>query len=143
MSITTTPHLNFDGDARAALEFYATAFGTEAVVVTYGQSGATDDPAWADRVVFGQVQSSSGIGIMAFDVWPGQPYDQGDNAFYVYLAGDDADELTAAWNGLSDGAEIRQPLEASAWSPLAGQLRDRFGIVWQIDLRVEQASHEA
>ena len=33
----------------------------------------------------------------------------------------------------ADGAEIRQPLGPSAWSPLAGQLRDRFGVVWALD----------
>jgi PhnB protein len=35
---------------------------------------------------------------------------------------------------LSEGAEIRQPLAPSAWAPLAGQLRDRFGVVWQLDV---------
>jgi PhnB protein len=135
MTIQTTPHLNFDGDARAALEFYATAFGAEATIATYGQMGASSDPAWADRVVFGQVATDSGIRVMAFDVWPGQPYAQGANAFYVFLSGDDAAEITSAWQGLSDGAEIRQPLGPSAWSPLSGQLRDRFGVVWQLDVR--------
>ena len=139
MAIATTPHLNFDGDARAALAFYAAAFGTESVAVTYGQMGASDDPEWADRIVFGRVETASGIRVMAFDVWPDQPYDQGSNAFYVYLSGDDADEITTAWQGLSDGAEIRQPLCASAWSPLAGQLRDRFGVVWQLDVRAADA----
>ncbi|GAA4756799.1 VOC family protein [Amnibacterium soli] len=138
MTIATTPHLNFDGDALAALTFYAAAFGTEPVAVTYGQMGASDDPAWADRIVFGQVETTSGIRIMAFDVWPHQPYDQGSNAFYVFLSGDDAEEITEAWHGLSDGAEIRQPLGASAWSPLSGQLRDRFGVVWQLDVRADE-----
>lgn len=136
MTIQTTPHLNFDGDARAALDFYAAAFGTEAVAMTYGQMGAVQDPAWADRVIWGQVETASGIRVMAFDVWPDQPYDQGRNALYVYLNGDDADEITRAWEGLSEGAEIRQPLGPSAWSSLAGQLRDRFGVVWQLDTRL-------
>ncbi|KAA9086938.1 VOC family protein [Microbacterium radiodurans] len=135
MSITTTPHLNFDGDARAALEFYASALGAKADSMTYGQMGASDDPAWADRIVWGQVETASGIRVMAFDVWPGQPYERGTNSFYVYLSGDDADEITVAWNGLSDGAEIRQQLGPSAWSPLAGQLRDRFGVIWAFDVR--------
>jgi len=139
MTIQTTPHLNFDGDARAALEFYATAFGADPMIATYGQMGASDDPAWAERVVFGQVATESGIRVMAFDVWPGQPYEQGANSFYVFLSGDDADEITSAWQGLSDGAEIRQPLGPSAWSPLSGQLRDRFGVVWQLDVRAEAA----
>ena len=136
MAIETTTHLNFDGDARAALEFYAAAFDTAATVVTYGRAGASDDPAWADRIVFGRVETPSGIRVMAFDVWPGQPYDQGANAFYVFLTGDDAAEIERAWEGLSDGAEVRQPLGPSAWAPLSGQLRDRFGVVWQLDVRV-------
>jgi PhnB protein len=134
MTIITTPHLNFDGNAREALDFYAGAFGTEVAAMTYGAMGASDEPAWADRIVWGQVQTTSGIRVMAFDVWPGQPYDQGTNASYVYLSGTDADEVTAAWNGLLDGAEVRQPFGPSAWSPLAGQLRDKFGVIWALDL---------
>jgi PhnB protein len=135
MTITTTPHLNFDGAAREALDFYGAALGVAPVFMTYGQMGASDDPAWADRIVWGQVETPSGVRVMAFDVWPGQPWDQGTNASYVYLSGDDADEITAVWEGLVDGAEIRQPLGASAWAPLAGQLRDRFGVIWALDAR--------
>lgn len=135
MTIATTPHLNFDGNAREALDFYAAALATEPVMMTYGQMGASDDPDWADRIVWGQVETASGIRVMAFDVWPHQTYSQGSNAFYVYLSGDDAAEITAVWEGLAVGAEIRQPLGASAWSSLAGQLRDRFGVIWALDVR--------
>ncbi|MGU3410717.1 VOC family protein [Microbacterium sp. M1A1_1b] len=139
MTITTTPHLNFDGSARQALDFYAAAFGTEAVAMTYGAMGASDEPDWADRILWGQVQSASGIRVMAFDVWPGQPWDQGTNASYVYLSGTDADEITAAWNGLLPGAEVRQPFGPSAWSPLAGQLRDQFGVIWALSVEAPTA----
>lgn len=134
MTIETTTHLNFDGDARAALDFYADVFDGTVTAVTYGQTGASADPAWADRVVFGQLSTDAGLRVMAFDVWPGQPYDQGANAFYVYVHGTDAEELTRYWDGLADGAEVRQPLGPSAWAPLAGQLRDRFGVVWALDV---------
>ena len=134
MSIETTTHLNFDGDARAALDLYASASGGEVTAMTYGQMGASDDPVWADRVVWGQVTSPAGLRVMAFDVWPGQPYDQGTNAFYVYVHGTDAEEVTRIWEGLLDGAEVRQPLGPSAWAPLAGQLRDRFGVIWALDV---------
>jgi PhnB protein len=137
MTIETTTHLNFDGDARAALDLYAAAFGGEVAAMTYGQMGAVDDPAWADRVVFGQVTTPAGFRVMAFDTWPGQPYDQGANAFYVYVHGTDGAEITSCWNGLADGADIRQPLGPSAWSPLAGQLCDRFGVVWAFDVAAE------
>ncbi len=39
MSITTTTHLNFGGDARAALEFYRTVFGGHLTIATYGDLG--------------------------------------------------------------------------------------------------------
>ncbi|MBT2502048.1 VOC family protein [Curtobacterium sp. ISL-83] len=134
MSIQTTTHLNFDGQARAALDFYAAAFGGAVSATTYGQMGASDDPAWSDRIVFGQVSTADGFRVMAFDVWPGQPYEQGTDAFYVFVHGDDSVEITRYWDGLSDGAEVRQPLAPSAWAPLAGQLRDRFGVVWVLDV---------
>lgn len=137
MTIETTTHLNFDGDAHAALDFYAAAFGGEVAAVTYGQLCAVDDPGWADRVVFGQVATPSGFRVMAFDTWPGQPYDQGANAFYVYVRGTDAAEITGYWSMLADGADIRQPLGPSAWSPLAGQLRDRFGVIWALDVAAD------
>jgi PhnB protein len=135
MTIAVTPHLNFDGDAHAALEFYGAALGVTPTVVTYGQMQASDDPAWADRVVYGDVVTDSGFAVKAFDVWPGQPYDQGTNAFYVYVESEDADEITRVWDGLVDGAEIRQPLGPSAWSAMSGQLRDRFGVIWAVDVR--------
>ena len=139
MSIETTTHLNFDGQARAALDHYATVFGGTVTSATYGQMGASQDPAWTDRIVFGQVTTEAGLRIMAFDVWPDQPYDQGTNAFYVFVHGDDADEVTRYWEALSDGAEVRQPLAPTPWAPLAGQLRDRFGVVWQLDVAAPQA----
>lgn len=138
MSIETTTHINFDGQAREALDHYATVFGGTVTAATYGQMGASQDPAWADRVVFGQVTTDAGFRIMAFDVWPDQPYDQGTNAFYVFVHGDDADEVTRYWEALSEGAEVRQPLAPSPWAPLAGQLRDRFGVVWQLDVAAPQ-----
>lgn len=138
MSIETTTHINFDGQAREALDHYATVFGGTATAATYGQMGASQDPAWADRIVFGQVTTDAGFRIMAFDVWPNQPYDQGTNAFYVFVHGDDADEVTRYWEALSEGAEVRQPLAPSPWAPLAGQLRDRFGVVWQLDVAAPQ-----
>ena len=40
MSVTTTTHLNFRGDAREALDFYRSVFGGRTVVVTYKDAGA-------------------------------------------------------------------------------------------------------
>ena len=44
MTITTTTHLNFRGDARAALEFYQSVFGGELTAVTYADARRRDRP---------------------------------------------------------------------------------------------------
>lgn len=139
MSVTTTTHLNFRGDARAALEFYRSVFGGEVALITYGDAGAAQDPAAANEIMWGQVQGGQGIHVMAYDVPAWMPYEPGVNAVFVSVRGTDADELTAYWKGLADGAEVVQELGAAAWSPLYGMLKDRFGVVWVLDLAVAAA----
>jgi len=134
MTTTLAPHVNFDGDARAALDAWAAALGGTVTAATYGQVGASDDPAWADRIVFGQVEAPGGAVVMAFDVWPGQAWDRGVDASYLYLRGSTEEEVTSAFTALAEGGQVRVPLGPSAWSPLSGQVLDRFGVVWQLEV---------
>ncbi len=137
MSVNVTPHLNFRGDARAALEFYQAATGGELSMVTYEQMGTFDDPAEADLIVFGQVSTPGGFRIMAYDVQTRNAFDRGERSFFVSLRGNDADEINALWAGLSDGAQVIVPLGPSQWSPLYGMMVDRFGITWVVDVEVQ------
>ena len=136
MSVNVTPHLNFRGNAREALEFYRTVFGGELTILSYADMG-NPDPATAEHVTWGQVTAPSGFRIMAYDVYPQLPWDQGQHAFYVSVRGSDVEELQGIWDGLADGATVLQPIGPSAWAPLYGQLVDRFGIVWVLDVAVE------
>ncbi|MFS0704988.1 VOC family protein [Cellulomonas sp. 179-A 9B4 NHS] len=136
MSITTTTHLNFRGDARAALELYGRVFGGDVTVVTYADAHAAQDPAEADQVMWGQVVSPDGFHVMAYDV-PGRlPHERGVNAFFVSVRGTDADEVTARWTALADGATVVQDLGPAGWAPLYGMLVDRFGVTWVLDVAV-------
>lgn len=135
MSMTTTTHLNFRGDARAALEFYQSVSGGDLTIVTYGDMGNTQNPAEANQVVWGQV-AADGFSVMAYDVPAQLPWNRGEDPFFISLRGDSAEEISALWAKLSDGATIRQPLEPSQWAPLYGMLTDRFGITWVVDVAV-------
>lgn len=134
MAVDVTPHLNFRGNARAALEFYGSVFGGEQTVITYADMGAVADPAEADLVVWGQVAAPNGFRVMAYDVPRARVWSQGDDPFFVSVRGDDADELTAQWNRLAEGATVLAPLEPSQWAPLYGMLKDRFGVTWVLDI---------
>lgn len=150
MTITTTTHLNFRGTARQALEFYRSVFGGEVTIATYGDFGMPADVPGADKVVFGQIASPAGIRLMAYDI-PGTDDPDAaatagttrrengvtltDRTFFQSLQAESLDELTRYWDGLAEGAEIVEPLAASAWSPGFGMLADRFGVTWVLDVR--------
>jgi len=144
MSIKTTTHLNFRGNARTALDFYASVFGGQATISTYGDFGMPKDAPGADGVVFGQVESVGGFRVMAYDI-PGQAGGSTGNAgttrrengvtitdqpFFVSVSGETIDEVQRYWDTLSDGATIVEPFGASAWSAGFGMLTDRFGVTW-------------
>jgi len=148
MSVNAVTHLNFRGDARAALEFYQSVFGGELVVATYTDFGAPKDTPDADKVVFGQVAAENGFRVMAYDVpgteqsaRPTEPSTRRENGvtitqdpFFISLRGESVDEITGYWEKLSEGPTIVEPLASSQWSPLFGMLTDRFGITWVVDV---------
>jgi PhnB protein len=136
MSVNAVTHLNFRGDARAALTFYQSVFGGDLIIVTYKDAGNVQDPAEADQVTWGQMSAVSGFSVMAYDVPSAMPWHQGENAFFVSVRGQAADtaEITGYWERLSDGATIVQPFGPAQWAPLYGMLKDRFGVVWVLDV---------
>lgn len=147
MSITTTTHLNFRGEARAALEFYGSVFGGQPTIATYGDFGMPKDVPGADNVVFGQVETADGFRVMAYDI-PGASGETPvgssthrengvtltDQPFFVSVRGETLDEIERYWNALSVDATVVEALAASAWSPGFGMLTDRFGVTWILDV---------
>ncbi|WP_016908703.1 VOC family protein [Streptomyces xiaopingdaonensis] len=137
MSLKSVAHLNFRGDARAALEFYHSVFGGEIAVVTYGDAGTASDATEAKHVIWGQVVADDGFHVMAYDVPAGTPWNRGENAFFLSLRGETEEEITGCWEKLSAGATVAHPLAPSQWAPLYGMLTDRFGVVWVVDVASE------
>lgn len=136
MSVTTTTHLNFRGDAREALDFYQAVFGGRTVAVTYQDAGNVQNENEADQVMWGEVVGDNGFHVMAYDVPSQLPWSRGENPFFVSVRGDDADEISALWQKLSEGSTVVRPLEAAQWAPLYGMLTDRFGVTWVLDVTV-------
>jgi len=148
MTITTTTHLNFRGDARAALEFYQSVFGGHTVINTYADFGMPAELPGADKVVFGLVAAENGFRVMGYDI-PGQSEGSiagggstrrennttvTDQAVFVSIGCDGLDELQGYWDALSIGAVVVEPLAASAWSAGFGMLTDRFGVTWSVSV---------
>ncbi|MFE4502407.1 VOC family protein [Rhodococcus sp. NPDC056743] len=134
MTVTTTPHLNFRGDARAALEFYHSVFGGQLVVLTNEDAHSVEAPAEAQHVKFGQVLGENGFQIMAYDVPASLAYDQGEKSLFVSVRGDSVEQIEELWGRLVEGSTIVEDLTPSFFSPAYGMLRDAFGVVWVLDV---------
>jgi PhnB protein len=141
MTVTTTAHANFRGQAREALTFYRSVFGGDLSLATYADIHSAESPEHADNIAFGRVKAPNGFDIMAYDVQPSKRYNRGENAFYITLQGTDTDEVTAYWDGLADGAStILIPLAPAPFAPLYGMLTDRYGVTWIIGVEASQDS---
>lgn len=114
MTASLAPHLNFTGNAREALAFYGRVFGTEPVLRTYGEFGMPAGLPDTDRVVWGQVATSDGVRIMAYDVPTQQPdvaatqlgstrRESGltvtDQPYFLALSNATIEDATAVWEG--------------------------------------------
>jgi PhnB protein len=137
MSMRLNPYLTFNGNARAAMKFYATVFGGELQLNTFGQYG-TKDAALRNKVMHAMIETDQGFTLMASDVAPGMEYSPG-NTITISLSGDDADALRGYWKKLSRGGEVTMPLEKQMWGDEFGQCTDKFGVSWMVNISQPQA----
>ncbi len=137
MASRLNPYIGFSGNAREAMEFYQDVFGGTLTLNTFGELG-NDDPAGADKIMHGQLETDSGYTLMASDSAPGTDHNPGDN-ISVSLSGDDGDDLRGYWAKLSDGGAVSVPLEKQMWGDEFGMCTDRFGIVWMVNITQPQA----
>ena len=136
MTVITTPHLNFRGDARAALAFYHSVFGGQIVLVSNEDAFSVETPDEAKQIKFGQVVGENGFQVMGYDVPASVSYDQGEKSLFVSVRGDSAEEITSLWSKLVEGSTILEDLAPSQFSPAYGMLKDAFGVVWVLDVAV-------
>lgn len=131
MATRLNPYLRFDGSARQAMEFYQSVFGGELKMNTFGEFGMQDSPQ-ADQIMHAQLETDAGYTIMASDTPPGMPYNPGDT-ITVSLSGDE-EVLKEYFSKLAEGGKIGTPLEKQMWGDEYGDLVDKFGISWMVNL---------
>jgi PhnB protein len=131
MASRLNPYLNFGGNAREAMEFYATVLGGELTLNTFGELGGPDAET-PDNIMHGQLVSDRGYWLMGSDTAPGTEGTPENSA--VSISGDDGDALRGYFEALSDGGQIAVPLEKQMWGDEFGMVTDRFGITWMVNI---------
>jgi PhnB protein len=137
MATTLNPYINFNGNARQALEFYHSVFGGNLNLNTFADFGQKDVPD-ADKIMHGQLETDAGYTLMAADTPPGMEY-QGLHGFGVSLSGDDPEMLRSYWDNLSSSGNVTMPLQKQVWGDEFGMCMDRFGVTWLVNISQPQA----
>lgn len=127
------PYINFNGNAREAIEFYNAAFGGKLTVSTYKEGGMPASPEEENKVMHGMIEADNGIVLMAADTPSGWPYTPGTNVS-VSLSGEDEEQLRGYWDKLSAGGKVTQPLTKAPWGDTFGMFTDKFGIGWMVNI---------
>ncbi len=129
------PYIHFTGNAREAMEFYASVFGGELTMSRFGDFPMPGvGPDEADKVMHGQLTTSAGLTLMGADT----PSTMGEVAegarITISLSGSESDGLREYWDGLAEGGTITMPLNVAPWGDAYGQLTDRFGVEWMVNI---------
>lgn len=137
--ITLSPYLTFMGKAKEAMEFYHSILGGELQVQTYGESGQSDKPEEKDFVMHADLKSDA-INFFASDGNAEHQVHPGDNVSLCLMGTDEA-KLTEIFNKFSEGGKIDLPLEKQFWGDTYGQLTDKFGVRWMVNISGEKSYH--
>jgi PhnB protein len=131
MSAVLNPYLNFRGNARQAMEFYASIFGGELNVSTFADYQMAEDPLENDQVMHSQLETDAGFTLMGADVPARQDINPNGS---ISLSGDDEPLLRGYWDKLAEGANIVEPLEKAPWGDSFGMLVDKYGVFWLVNI---------
>jgi PhnB protein len=127
------PYINFNGNARQAMEFYQGIFGGKLTMSTYAELYGSEDPSEANKIMHSTLEADNGITFMASDN-PNSIEFRPGNTMSMSLSGTNEEELRGYWNKLSDGATINMPLEKAPWGDTFGMLTDKFGVDWLVNI---------
>lgn len=134
-------YINFNGNCREAVEYYAQVFGTEEPkMMSFGEAPPNPEyplPEEAKHLIMHTRLNINGSNVMFSDVFPGMPFVAGNN-ISLTIVSESMDEIQSAFNKLKDGGTVGMELQETFWSKCYGSLTDKFGIIWQFNLGIDE-----
>lgn len=130
-------HINFNGNAEEAFNFYKSVFGGEFTRVVRLKEMASDEFPVAkedeDKILHIALPIGSNT-LMGNDVptFMG-PVNENENRSKISISAESRQEADKLYNGLSVNADIEMPIGDSPWGSYFAMFRDQYGIEWMID----------
>ncbi len=133
------PHINFNGNAEVAFNFYKSVFGGEIGTIVRLKDLASDEfPVSEDdenKIMHITLPIGSSM-LMGNDVpsFLGK-VNENENRSKIAITADSREEADKLFNGLSAGGNVEVPMDDSPWGSYFGMFRDKYGIEWIVDYK--------
>jgi len=129
-------YLNFDGNTREVVQFYAQVFGIDDPhMMTFGSIHSESElPPGTENRIMHAFLNIGGSTLMFSDTFPGMPFQQGINNFSLALVLKDENAIRDAFHKLKEGGSVMMELQETPWSKVYGSVTDKYGITWQFTL---------
>jgi len=131
------PHINFNGNAEEAFNFYKSVFGGEfAKIMRFKDLASAEFPVAeqeANKIMHIALPIGNNI-LMANDVPEilGRT-NENESRSKIVISAESKEEADKLFNGLSAGGQIEMPISDSPWGSYFGMFRDKYGIEWMVD----------
>jgi len=131
------PHINFNGNAEEAFNFYKSVFGGEfAMIMRFRDLEGPGFPvaeSEANKIMHIALPIGKNV-LMANDVPESMGRtNENENRSKISISAESKEEADRLFNGLSAGGQIEVPISDSPWGSYFGMFRDKYGIEWMVD----------
>ena len=134
---TINPHINFNGNAEEAFNFYKSVFGGEFATIVRLKDLSSPEFQVAENDANKIMHIALPIGkniLMGNDVPESLgPVNENENRSKISISAESREEADKLFHGLSAGGTIEMPMDDSPWGSYFGMFRDKFGIEWMVD----------
>ena len=126
------PHINFNGNAEEAFQFYQSVFGGNFINVIRMKDMACEGFPVAEEEAHKIMHIALPIGpniLMGNDVPQSMGrVNENENRSKIAIGAETREEADRLFNGLSAGGTIEVPIGESPWGSYFGMFRDRYGV---------------
>ncbi|MFA5326924.1 MAG: VOC family protein [Prolixibacteraceae bacterium] len=133
------PHINFNGNAEEAFNFYKSVFGGEFTTIVRLKDLSSPEFPVAENDANKIMHIALPIGknsLMANDVPESMGLvNENENRSKILISAESREEADKLFSGLSAGGTIEVPMDDSPWGSYFGMFRDKFGIEWMVDFQ--------
>ena len=131
-------YLQFNGNARDAMEFYEKALNADKVrFLTFGQMPNSDLSESEKEMIMDSYIEFSGNILMLSDVLPSMQQTVGKivngNNVLISLIGADEKTNKKYFDNLLESGQLIMPISSVPWSKSFGMLVDKFGVTWKFN----------